>query len=916
MLFLSVVTLTSVAWMSYVTEEDRLADIEYYIRASISSKGATLSDSHALALKGLVADNAFSDVGRLIARAVDEDDDVVYGVFISSENNAWTYVSPTTKAARAGGKPPPADAWKELGLDTEAFRTRESVQRKVSLFGKEVHEFAASVQSDDHERLGTIVYGLSNQRMHQAVAVAREHSRQALIKALLTIGAVGLFTFVLGIMVVSRAAALMTGPIVKLTAAANRIAEGERGIRVNIESGDEVQVLAAAFNQMLEANEDAMQRLEVTTQRALEADRLKGEFLANMSHEIRTPMNGVLGMVKLMQTQPLEGKLGRYVETIDASANALLTIINDILDFSKLEAGKYVIQNVPFQPKVVIQEVVELLASRAHDKQIELIYRTDPLLPSFAIGDPDRLKQILNNLVGNAIKFTDQGEVFVNATVASRTDDSMVIRVSVHDSGIGIDSADLPKLYEVFSQVDGSMIRRHGGTGLGLAICKRLLKMMGGDIEVQSQVGVGSIFSFTLRLRLDAREDVLSNRPSAMSGKRVLVVEANRRWSDVISEHLQAWGVEYEVTDRATAILDRLAAAAVRNKPVDVLVMGTDLKDSNISEIIKSIRAKHPLRNLPIVLLTTLAAGANLSEPEREEVTQLHKPIRFSELYNCLANSTSAVLLRAAVAQFQPVVQTASNQTILVVDDNEINQFVAVEQLELQGYRSEVASNGLEALEKVKKGDYTAVLMDCQMPIMDGYMATREIRQWEAEKGDGRHVPIIALTAHALAGERERVLGAGMDDYLSKPFRPSALTKLLRIYLKKEIGAPAPELPIEPDELSREKRSEKLVRLFLDRVPVQLEELGQVIALSDAPKIRAHAHKLKGSCLALGADRMAKLAAELQHVAEMNQLSEMPKLFEELKASHVRVVVLLQQELPSASTISAQGAVRASTRPS
>jgi signal transduction histidine kinase/DNA-binding response OmpR family regulator len=898
MLLLSVVMLSSMAWMNYVTETDRLADIERHIRESITSKGATLTDSHALALKSLVADNAFSDVRSLVERAVGGDTDVVYGLFLGAENKPWAYVSPTTRLPGAGASP---DAWKDLELDADDLLSREVGQRKTSLFGKEIEEFSVAVRGDEHERLGTIVYGLSNERMHQAVAAARVRSRQALIKALTTIAALGLFTLALGMILVSRAAALMTAPIVKLTAAANKIASGERGIRVDIESGDEVEVLAAAFNQMLEANEDAMLRLEVTTNRALEADRLKGEFLANMSHEIRTPMNGVLGMVKLMQAQPLEGKLWRYVETIDASANALLTILNDILDLSKLEAGKYTIQSIPFQPKVVIQEVAELLASRAHDKQIELIHRTDPLVPTFAIGDPDRLKQVLNNLVGNAIKFTDKGEVFVNATVGSRLDDGIVLRVAVHDSGIGIDSADLPKLYEVFSQVDGSMARRHGGTGLGLAISKRLVKMMGGDIQVQSQVGVGSVFTFTVKLGIDERAEVPSRRSTGVAGKRVLVVEASRRWRDVISEHLQAWRMECEVVERGASVLEKLGEAAGKGRPFDVLLIGKEPEDVRVPEILKSVRAEEALRGLPVVLLTPPQGGPMLLEREREGVSQLHKPIRFSELYNCLDASMSGRHRPAAATDPRPTPTATSDKTILVVDDNEVNQFVAVEELELRGYRAEVASNGREAVEKVNTGVFDGVLMDCQMPVMDGYTATQEIRKWEASRGTDQRIPIIALTAHALAGERERVLAAGMDDYLSKPFRPSALEKLLRIYVggtgEPEV-ADAPSTATDSDELAPDtKRSEKLIRLFLERVPEQITELGKSIAHGDPPAIRLLAHKLKGSCLAIGAGPMSKVAEALQHMAEKRDLAQANDLFAELKRRHARVESLLHAEL-------------------
>jgi signal transduction histidine kinase/CheY-like chemotaxis protein len=906
MLVMSVVTLSVVAWMNYATENERLAESERHIRQSIFSKGSTLAESHAMALKPLVMDNAFSDVRNLVSRAVEKDSDIVYALFLSAENKAWAYVSPSTQAAGSTDVTPPS-AWIELGLDTNAFSSTELAHRKVSLFGKDIQEFAAAVIGDDHERLGTLVYGLSDERTRQVVDAARERSRSALLNTLAAIAGLGLCTFLLGTMMANRAAAQLTAPIADLTSTANEIAQGRRGVRALIRSGDEVEVLAAAFNHMLEANEDALHKLEATTERALAADRAKSEFLANMSHEIRTPMNGVLGMVRLMQTRPLDGKLARYVQTIDASANALLTIINDVLDFSKLEAGKYEIQSVRFEPKVVIQEVSELLASRAHDKQIELIYRVDPSIPSFSVGDPDRFRQVLNNLVGNAIKFTDEGEVFLNASVASAGPDHALLRVAVHDTGIGIDRADLPKLCEVFSQVDASMVRRHGGTGLGLAISKRLVNAMGGDIQVESEVGVGSVFTFTVRVGLDARTESRSSQTDVLPGKRVMLVEANPRWRDVIAEHLSAWGIEYEVAEAGETMLDRLTAAQRGAKPFDVVVIGMDVHDMSASDLVKRVRRHPTVGPLPVILLTTLRSDISLTDIEREFVTQLQKPIRFSELYNCLAGSFSGSFKEGPVAQVRPA-HASGGRKVLVVDDNEINQFVATEELERLGYQVEIAANGLEAVDKIKRGGFSAVLMDCQMPGMDGYTATREIRKWERETG-ARHTPIVALTAHALVDERARVFAAGMDDYLSKPFRAASLEKILAQCVKDEERAPLPTV-----ELATEiKRSEKLTTLFLDKVPSQLEALAAAIDGKNAAEVKALAHKLKGSCLAIAAGPMAEAAESLQKAGHQGDLSNAAAMLADLCARHARVVKLLRDEL--AAKRSVNGRPRESSRP-
>jgi signal transduction histidine kinase/CheY-like chemotaxis protein/HPt (histidine-containing phosphotransfer) domain-containing protein len=906
MLLISAVTLASVVWTNYTTEGARLAEIEFYIREAIAKKGSTLTESHSHALKGLAQDNVFSDVRALVRRAVAEDSDVVYGLFLGADRKPWVYISPTTRTA-APDDAASQNAFVELRFDPNSVEGEAIKQRTVAIFGEDVQEFAARVMSDDHERLGTIIYGLSNRRMRQAVEGARVRSWHALAKALAIIAVFGLGSLVFGIVMVSRAATRMTKPVVDLTSVANRIAGGERGVRVDIESGDEVEVLAAAFNHMLETNENVMKSLETTTERALAADRLKSEFLANMSHEIRTPMNGVIGMTRLLRGQALDGKSIRYLDAIDSSAGSLLTIINDILDFSKMEAGKYTLQSVPFQPGIVVHEVAELLSSRAYDKGIELICRTDPQLSLVVTGDPDRFRQILNNLVGNAVKFTERGEVFIDANLLPSAGREAILQVAVHDTGIGIDSAELPKLYEVFSQVDGSMARRHGGTGLGLAICKRLVKMMGGDIDVRSRVGEGSVFTFTVHCGRGPEAGAVQaeappRRPAVSAARRVLLIEANARWSAIIDEHLHSWGFQSDVVLGGSAALERIERANAEHKPFDIAVIAADLSDVPVGELLERIHADERSKALPLVLLTSLRTGEPMHRAGQRVVAQLQKPLRFSELYNCLTGAFTPQLKQSAVVEAAQSRAPDSQKKILVADDNEINRFVAVEELSRRGYATETAVNGKDAFDKVRAGGYMAVLMDCQMPVMDGYTATQEIRKWEEAKSMP-HLPIIALTAHALAGEHKRVLEAGMDDYLSKPFRPSSLEKALRRFAHAEKPAATeskPEVPVavrdgEPELLSGIKRSDKLMRLFLEKVPEQLEELGNAIRLGNTGEVQNLAHKLKGSCLAIGAEPMAKVAESLRHQAREGDISQATSVLRDLELRYGSVETLLRR---------------------
>ena len=907
---LSLVTLSIlclVSWLNMRTEQDRLVDIEGRVRASIESKARVLVESHALALKGLVSDNVFGDVKNLVEGAVADDRDIVYGIFVAADGTPWAYASPTTLANKLEGKAS-LEHFTEFGLRAETANVERAQDVSKHAFNQDVLEVARPVRADG-EVLGTVRYGFSKAPLERALSQARLESRQALKTLLEMIAGCVFLCTMIGLIWVSHAATRIVQPLMVLKGATDRIASGEKGVRVAVDTDDEVEALAVAFNGMQQANEDAMQKLSDAMEAALEASRLKSEFLANMSHEIRTPMNGVIGMIRLILNLPLEGKLRRYAETVDASASALMTIINDILDFSKMEAGKYEIQTAPFDPGTVLQEVAELLSGRAHDKGLELVYRRDPNVPQIVSGDPDRYRQILNNLVGNAIKFTEQGEIFVEQTLEASDDESFLIHTMVQDTGMGIQKADLDKLFNAFSQVDGSMVRRHGGTGLGLVISKRLAEMMAGDIGVSSEPGIGSRFWFTMRVKRSVAPTraPLSQLPQ---GRRAIVVESSRRWCRIIEEHLLAWGLSCDVFSSGRAALDAASQAGV--KPYDVAVVGAQMRDVGIEAFIKELRGKEQGAKLPLILLTQLGTSATLTEVEHEVAAQLAKPLRLSELYDCIVGAFAGKSDLRSQPRIPARKLKAQGKRILIVDDNEINQFVATEQVELAGFEVDVAGDGQKAVDLVTTKEYAAVLMDCQMPVMDGYTAARTIRDWE--RGSGRRVPIIALTAHAMAGERDKVLAAGMDDYLSKPLRAHALERMLERYIGDDagrksspeaIGAPG---HIHPDGLELDpeiKRSEKLSRLFIDRVPQGLDELDQ--AIESAPElIRERAHKLKGSCLAVGAEAMAEEAEDLQHEAERGQYQNALARATKLRAQYGRVRALLLVELGSKPSPSAR----------
>ncbi|HKO91988.1 MAG TPA: ATP-binding protein, partial [Polyangiaceae bacterium] len=711
-------------------------------------------DNHALALTGLVADNALGDVQSLVQRAVEEDTDLVYGLFVGHDGQPWAYASATTRGAPLG---PDAvlQRWTEVPAPAEGWSPAAPGQRRTNIRGVEVFEVQHPVL-DAGQVLGTIRYGFSTEPLTRALAHVRAQSESTRRQMLTWLSLSVTISMLLGMLTINRIARRIIEPLGELTRAANQIAKGELGVRVNVASQDELEVLAGAFNHMQVANENAMDNLKTAMAAALEASRLKSEFLANMSHEIRTPMNGVIGMLRLISRLPLDGKLRRYVETADTSAGALMTIINDILDFSKMEAGKYELQSVPFDPVVVLQEVAELLSSRAHDKGIELICHRVSELPASFVGDPDRYRQILNNLVGNAVKFTAAGEVYVELSVDRSDEHTTVLRTVVHDTGIGITPEDQDKLFGAFSQVDGSMVRKFGGTGLGLAISKRLVEMMKGTIGVSSERGIGSRFWFTIQV-----ENVAGLMPERAPaevpiGKRALIVEGSRRWCRVIEDHMGQWGITAESFQTGKKALERFRERAELKEPFQVAVIGAQLQDIGIEELVRQLRKMPHGADLPLIVLTQLGESATLSEVEAEISAQVSKPVRASELYNCLVSAFSGGPRAAAGERQAPVSQVKRTyHPILIVDDNDINRFVATEQVEQAGYQTVTAEDGAQAVEKVKSQTFAAILMDCQMPVMDGYTAAAEIRRWEA--GTAR-VPIIALTAHAMPGEREKVL--------------------------------------------------------------------------------------------------------------------------------------------------------------
>jgi signal transduction histidine kinase/DNA-binding response OmpR family regulator len=685
----------------------------------------------------------------------------------------------------------------------------------------------------------------------------------------------------------------------------HRLAAGARLQRSILITGAVVAVVALLVSVLfvrlyirpiLKVTERAFLRLEATTAEALAATRAKSEFLANMSHEIRTPMNGVLGMTELLAGTQLTHRQRRYVDTVATSARSLMAIINDILDFSKLDAGKLILAPEAVELRTIAEEVTELLGSTAHGKGLEIICHVTADVPGSVRCDSTRLRQVLTNLVGNAVKFTERGQVVLKVSRESRpgSQAQIPIHFEVEDTGVGITAEDQSRLFAAFTQVDGSLTRRHGGTGLGLSISKRLVELMGGALRVVSEPDCGSRFYFTLELPpTDAPVSPLPDLTSQVL--RILVVDANETTRAVLVEHLAAMGLrDVQVATPATA--ERALADAV--PPVDLVVLGTQPRGGPVIQLAERIRRAAPSARL---LLLTVPGDGSLPTVARAGLVDasLPKPIRRRELAERIARMVLSPVSAPPEQAPEPPLWTTmpppnpspDRPPLLVAEDNEINRQVIVEMLAELGYAADLAANGQEAVDRLAAGEYPLVLMDCQMPVLDGYAATRAIR---AREGEHKHTPIIAVTAHAMAGERQRALDAGMDDYVTKPIGTAALERVLARWLGTPIPTDHPSIVVDDDTLSSDVAiSPTVARLFLQHVPQQLEDLQAAVNTRDDAALRTHAHKLKGSATVIGAARMASLCRELES-SGADAAGKLGRLRAEFE--RVKVALLTKQE--------------------